>query len=126
MSTVRELRKKAEKRDRLGSLKKGLEQVNAKGSLLESLEFEEDDVFDVLDEDQYEKLVESRRNGTDFVVDDGNSILCPRLFTYFYISHHRFLFTRQRAMAIMTMERSISESSKTNMIVRLFTPTRIA
>ena len=90
MSTVRELRKKAEKRDRLGSLKKGLEQVNAKGSLLETLEFEEDDVFDVLDEDQYEQLVESRRNGTDFVVDDGNNTLFLSLHMSY--SHHHFLF----------------------------------
>ena len=88
MSTVRELRKKAEKRDRLGSLKKGLEQVNAKGSLLESLEFEEEDVFDVLDEDQYEELVESRRKGDDFVVDDGTNTL----FLFFRISYSRYLF----------------------------------
>ena len=32
---------------------------------------EEDDVYDILPEDEYEKLVESRRQREDFVVDDG-------------------------------------------------------
>lgn len=36
------------------------------------LQLDEDDaVFDVLDDDEYAELVESRRNGQDFVVDDG-------------------------------------------------------
>jgi DNA polymerase alpha subunit p180 N terminal len=32
---------------------------------------EEDDIYDVLEEEEYEKLVESRRQREDFVVDDG-------------------------------------------------------
>ena len=32
---------------------------------------EEGDVFDMVDEDDYRKLVEDRRKNTDFVVDDG-------------------------------------------------------
>lgn len=32
---------------------------------------EEDDVYDVVDQEDYEKLVESRRQMDDFVVDDG-------------------------------------------------------
>lgn len=34
---------------------------------------EEDDVYDVLDEKDYESLVNSRRQREDFVVDDGES-----------------------------------------------------
>jgi hypothetical protein len=41
---------------------------------------EEEDVYDVVDEDQYQTLVNSRRQREDFVVDDGkpskNGILC--------------------------------------------------
>ena len=32
---------------------------------------DEGDVYDVLEEDDYQKLVESRRQREDFVVDDG-------------------------------------------------------
>jgi hypothetical protein len=32
---------------------------------------DEGDVYDVVDEAQYEKIVEDRRNQSDFVVDDG-------------------------------------------------------
>jgi len=32
---------------------------------------EEEDIFEELDEDKYEKLVEERRKTSDFVVDDG-------------------------------------------------------
>ena len=40
------------------------------------LQDEEDDaVFDLVDEDEYQKVVEGRRNGVDFVVDDGNQII---------------------------------------------------
>jgi hypothetical protein len=32
---------------------------------------EEEDVYDVVDEEEYRSLVESRRQREDFVVDDG-------------------------------------------------------
>jgi hypothetical protein len=32
---------------------------------------EEEDVFDIVDEDEYHKIVEARRQRDDFVVDDG-------------------------------------------------------
>jgi hypothetical protein len=32
---------------------------------------EDDDVYDVVDQDDYDKMVESRRQRDDFVVDDG-------------------------------------------------------
>ena len=32
---------------------------------------EEDDVYEIVQEDEYRKLVESRRQREDFVVDDG-------------------------------------------------------
>ena len=40
----------------------GIEEVEIK---------EEEDVYDEVDEDDYQKLVESRRQRDDFVVDDG-------------------------------------------------------
>ncbi len=39
--------------------------------LFDSKVKEEEDVFDVVDEDEYQKLVNSRREREDFVVDDG-------------------------------------------------------
>lgn len=38
---------------------------------------EEDNVYDVLDEEEYEHLVRDRRQREDFVVDDGASPVCP-------------------------------------------------
>lgn len=35
----------------------------------------EDNVFDMVDEEEYQKLVEDRRKNTDFVVDDGKLTL---------------------------------------------------
>lgn len=32
---------------------------------------EDDDVFDIVDEEKYAAIVENRRSGTDFIVDDG-------------------------------------------------------
>ena len=41
------------------------------GSRLDSFELEEEeDVFDIVDEDEYAQIVEKRRQGNDFVVDD--------------------------------------------------------
>lgn len=39
--------------------------------LLEANVKEEEDVYDVVDEDEYKTLVNSRRQREDFVVDDG-------------------------------------------------------
>jgi DNA polymerase alpha subunit A len=36
---------------------------------------EEEDVYETMEEDEYRKLVESRREREDFVVDDGKSEL---------------------------------------------------
>ena len=36
------------------------------------LQLEEEDVYDIVDEEKYGELVDSRRMGEDFVVDDGN------------------------------------------------------
>jgi DNA polymerase alpha subunit p180 N terminal len=41
------------------------------GRLEDYVVHDEDDVYDVLEEEEYEKLVESRRQREDFVVDDG-------------------------------------------------------
>ena len=37
---------------------------------------EEEDVYDVMEEDEYKSLVESRREREDFVVDDGTFTFC--------------------------------------------------
>ena len=36
---------------------------------------EEDDVYDIIEESEYQSLVESRRQREDFVVDDGKSLV---------------------------------------------------
>lgn len=41
------------------------------GDLLEANVREEEDVYDIVDEDEYRSLVEARRQREDFVVDDG-------------------------------------------------------
>lgn len=41
-------------------------------SALDALEFEDQgDVYDMVDEEEYEQIVEARRGKNDFVVDDG-------------------------------------------------------
>lgn len=41
------------------------------GSRLESLDFNsDDDVYELVDEEKYQKIVEDRRKAADFVVDD--------------------------------------------------------
>lgn len=37
---------------------------------------EEEDVYDIVDEEEYQSLVESRRQREDFVVDDGKKNSC--------------------------------------------------
>jgi hypothetical protein len=41
-----------------------------------------EDVFELLDENEYQQLVEKRREGSDFVVDDGSSLF-GKIFTSF-------------------------------------------
>ena len=40
---------------------------------------DDDAVYDVVDEDKYAQIVEERRKGGDFVVDDGRSSLIQLL-----------------------------------------------
>ena len=48
--------------------------VPSEGSRLDDYEVkEDDDVFDVVDEENYAKLVEGRREGESFVVDDNGA-----------------------------------------------------
>jgi uncharacterized protein (DUF1330 family) len=68
----RSKRAKSGKRYDNSDLKKAIENKTKTGSALDNLEFDDDDaVFDMLDDNEYAELVESRRNGQDFVVDDG-------------------------------------------------------
>ena len=47
-----------------------------RGGRLEDYEVaDEEDVYDIMEEGEYQKLVESRRQREDFVVDDGTSLL---------------------------------------------------
>ena len=57
------------------SAKRKREQGEGTDDLLDTLVKEEDDVYDVVDEDEYQSLVESRRQREDFVVDDGESVV---------------------------------------------------
>jgi hypothetical protein len=59
----------------VGDKRKRLEGLSSTETVLDSAALDEDDVYDVLDEDEYRNLVESRRQREDFVVDDGASIL---------------------------------------------------
>lgn len=70
---------------------------------------EEEDVYDVVDQDEYESLVQSRRQREDFVVDDGklfwkvedgNQSTAELALTY-------SLFLLQTAWVIMTMVRNV-------------------
>ena len=70
---------------------------------------EEEDVYDVVDQDEYESLVQSRRQREDFVVDDGklfwkvedgNRSTAELALTY-------SLFLLQTAWVIMTMVRNV-------------------
>ena len=70
---------------------------------------EEEDVYDVVDQDEYESLVQSRRQREDFVVDDGalfwkvedgNQFTAELALTY-------SLFLLKTAWVIMTMVRNV-------------------
>jgi DNA polymerase alpha subunit A len=71
------------------SKREALEKLRARreGRLLssrtEEFEVKENDVYEQMDEDEYQKLVEARREREDFVVDDGKSNHCEeRLFEF--------------------------------------------
>ena len=52
--------------------KRDLGELDAEEDILDGANYrEEEDVYDVVDEDEYRSLVESRRQREDFVVDDG-------------------------------------------------------
>jgi hypothetical protein len=55
-----------------------------------------EDVFELLDENEYQQLVEKRREGSDFVVDDG------------WFSPENIFTLLQKIWAILTMVKSIS------------------
>ena len=56
---------RGDKRKRLEGLLSSSEDV------LDSAALDEEDIYDVYNEDEYQNLVESRRQREDFVVDDG-------------------------------------------------------
>lgn len=71
--TERSKQLKSAARDKRNNLLAGLAKIRG-GHVTrsETLDIkEEEDVFDMVDEDEYQKLVEDRRKNTDFVVDDG-------------------------------------------------------
>lgn len=69
--------RKVTKRAALGRLrdarrKRNMGELDAEHDVLEGSNFrEEEDVYDVVGEEEYQNLVESRRQREDFVVDDG-------------------------------------------------------
>lgn len=56
----------------LEAMRERRKRKGASASAIDDYEIrDEGDVYDVLEEDDYQKLVESRRQREDFVVDDG-------------------------------------------------------
>lgn len=68
MSSSRATKKAAMAKFRLAKRKR---ELGEEDDLFEGNMKEEDDVYDVVDENEYESLVQSRRQREDFVVDDG-------------------------------------------------------
>ena len=65
-------KRKAKNKPSLAGYAEAIKNSKAGVSALDALELEEqDDVYDMVDDEQYAKIVESRRAGNDFVVDDG-------------------------------------------------------
>ena len=60
---------RGDKRKRLEGLLSSSEDV------LDSAALDEEDIYDVYNEDEYQNLVESRRQREDFVVDDGTFVV---------------------------------------------------
>ena len=71
--TERTKQAKNEARNKRSNLLANLSKIRGgEASRTETLEIKEDeDVFDEVDEEEYQKIVEDRRKNTDFVVDDG-------------------------------------------------------
>ena len=71
--TERTRQAKSEARNKRSNLLANLSKIRGgEASRTETLEIKEDeDVFDEVDEEEYQKIVEDRRKNTDFVVDDG-------------------------------------------------------
>lgn len=77
---------------------------------------DEGDVYEYVDEEEYKKLVDSRRQREDFVVDDGErtniNAYMPR--SELTLSQHNSLYCNgQTALDTTTMERSDLATSKT-------------
>jgi hypothetical protein len=71
-SSRRVTKKVALERLRNARRKREMGELDAERDVLEGNNFrEEEDVYDVVDEEEYRSLVESRRQREDFVVDDG-------------------------------------------------------
>jgi DNA polymerase alpha subunit p180 N terminal len=72
-SASRKVTKKAAlERLRNARRKRDMGELDAEQDILDGDNFrEEEDVYDVVDEEEYRSLVESRRQREDFVVDDG-------------------------------------------------------
>lgn len=95
--TERTRQTKNESRNTRKNLLSNLSKIRSgEASRSETLEIKnEDNVFDMVDEDEYQKIVEDRRKNTDFVVDDGTHAktnhLCYVLFhahVYIYENCH--------------------------------------
>lgn len=74
------------------SKREALEKLRARregrslSSRTEEFEVKENDVYEQMDEDEYQKLVEARREREDFVVDDGKSYYCEeRAFECYFL-----------------------------------------
>ena len=72
MSTYRSNRKAALAKFRSQKLKRELGEDD---DVFATNMKEEDDVYDIVDEEEYKALVESRRQREDFVVDDGKRLI---------------------------------------------------
>jgi hypothetical protein len=69
----------------------GLKEAREGGGGLDDYEVEDDeDVYDLVDEDKYASIVESRRKQDDFVVDDSKYIVAFDLHTKLRAQAHTF------------------------------------
>jgi hypothetical protein len=76
-------KRKREKESKHGGLAAAQEAAKKGISALDQLELEEqDDVYDLVDDEEYEQIVEKRREEGDFVVDDGT--------TFRFLPSHNF------------------------------------
>lgn len=92
--TERTRQAKNESRNKRKNLLSNLAKIRSgEASRSETLEIKnEENVFDMVDEDEYQKIVEDRRKNTDFVVDDG-VCTASRVFNYFSQSTSHVFFT---------------------------------